>query len=57
MGAGLLFYIGVPLFFYLILVTILCVKIGDKTTWRMGWLMAAGLVFLPLGAFIVLLIP
>jgi uncharacterized membrane protein YgaE (UPF0421/DUF939 family) len=48
-GAGILI---VPLAVYAVLVTVLCVKVGDKTSWKVGWLMAAAVVFLPVGLFI-----
>ncbi|MFF5481018.1 hypothetical protein ACFY5C_27350 [Streptomyces sp. NPDC012935] len=44
-----------PLFFCLVLMTLF--KVGDKTSWKVGWLMATGLVFLPLALFIAFLIP
>lgn len=49
MGAGILI---VPLTFYLVLMTVLCVKVGDKTSWKVGWLMAAAGVFLPIAVLI-----
>ncbi|MEU3664098.1 hypothetical protein AB0E77_30810 [Streptomyces sp. NPDC032940] len=57
MGAGLLFFVSVPLFLYLLPMTWLCVKVGEKTSWRTGWAMAAAGIFLPLGLFIAFLIP
>jgi hypothetical protein len=44
MGAGLIL---VPLFFYLTLVVLLCVKVADRTSWKMGWLFAVALIFGP----------
>lgn len=49
--------IGVPLTVYLVLVTWLCVAVGDRTSWRVGWLMAVGGVFLPLALFVAMLLP
>lgn len=46
MGAGFIF-IFVPLFLYLTPVTLLCVKIADRTSWKMGLVFASGLIFLP----------
>lgn len=46
MGAGFLF-VFVPLFLYLTPVTFLCVKIADRTSWKMGLLFASVLIFLP----------
>ncbi|WP_330338041.1 hypothetical protein [Streptomyces sp. NBC_00557] len=48
MGSGLSF-IFIPLFLYVSLVVILCVKIADNTSWKMGWLFAAALIFFPAG--------
>lgn len=56
MGSGANIIIGVPLIFYLALMTLLCVKVGQKTSWKVGWLMAAGGIFLPLAMFIVFLV-
>ncbi|WP_329249275.1 hypothetical protein OG223_17950 [Streptomyces sp. NBC_01478] len=49
-GAG---FIVVPLFFYVTLCALLCVKIADKNTWKMGLLFATPLIFLP-AAFVVI---
>ncbi|WP_406172735.1 hypothetical protein [Streptomyces sp. NBC_00996] len=46
MGAGFIF-IFVPLFLYLTPTTLLCVKIADRTSWKMGLVFASGLIFLP----------
>lgn len=54
MGAGILI---VPLAVYLFFMTVLCVKVGDKTSWKVGWLLAAAGVFLPLGVVIAAIIP
>ncbi|GAA3855513.1 hypothetical protein GCM10023084_06880 [Streptomyces lacrimifluminis] len=54
MGAGILI---VPLAVYVALVTVLCVKVGDRTSWKMGRLMAAAVVFLPIGVVIAALVP
>ncbi|MEV0635250.1 hypothetical protein AB0I77_09850 [Streptomyces sp. NPDC050619] len=54
MGAGILI---LPLTVYVVLVTILCVKVGDKTSWKVGWLMAAAVVFLPVGVVIAAAVP
>ncbi|MEU0398314.1 hypothetical protein ABZ208_37345 [Streptomyces sp. NPDC006208] len=53
MGLGIII---VPLFLYLALMTLLCVKVGDKTSWKVGWLMAAGGVLLPLAMFVAFII-
>jgi len=45
-GAGFLF-IFVPLFLYLTPMTLLCVKIADRNSWKMGLVFASGLIFLP----------
>ncbi|WP_405774922.1 hypothetical protein [Streptomyces sp. NBC_01538] len=54
MGAGILI---VPLAVYVVLVTVLCVKVGAKTSWKVGWLMAAAAVFLPVGVVIAAIVP
>ena len=54
MGAGILI---VPLTVYLVLVTVLCVKVGDKSSWKVGWLMAAAVVFLPIAVVAAAVIP
>ena len=46
----------VPITIYLGLVTWLCVAVGDRTSWRVGWLMAAGGVFLPLALVVAFLV-
>jgi hypothetical protein len=46
MGSGLTF-VAIPLFLYLTPVVLLCVKVADKTSWKMGWLIAVGLIFAP----------
>ncbi|MFI6464469.1 hypothetical protein [Streptomyces sp. NPDC050528] len=50
MGSGITF-IFVPLFFYVPLAVLLCVKIAMKNSWKMGLLFAVALVFLPVGFF------
>jgi hypothetical protein len=50
MGSGITF-IFVPLFFYVILALLLCVKIAMKNSWKMGLLFAVPLIFLPVGFF------
>ncbi|MFF7452581.1 MULTISPECIES: hypothetical protein [unclassified Streptomyces] len=45
MGAGILL---VPLAVYVPLMALFCVKVGDKTSWKVGWAMAAACIFLPL---------
>ncbi|WP_162931276.1 hypothetical protein [Streptomyces sporangiiformans] len=57
MGSGATVIVGLPLFLYLGLVTLLCVKVGDKTSWKVGWLMAAGTVLLPLALFVAFVTP
>ncbi|MFI6093205.1 hypothetical protein [Streptomyces sp. NPDC051218] len=47
MGAGLLI-LSIPLFFYVVLASLFCVMIASKTSPKMGWLVAAGLVGMPL---------
>lgn len=54
MGAGILI---VPLTVYLLPMTLLCVKVGDRTSWKVGRLMAAVGVFLPLGVVVTALVP
>ncbi|WP_329336539.1 hypothetical protein OG866_20010 [Streptomyces sp. NBC_00663] len=54
MGAGILL---VPMTVYLILMSLFCVKVGDSSSWKVGWLMAAALVLAPLGVFVAFLIP
>ncbi|WP_158812214.1 hypothetical protein [Streptomyces fulvoviolaceus] len=54
MGAGILI---VPLTVYLVLMALLCVKVGDRTSWKVGWLMAAAGVFLPIGVAIAAIVP
>ncbi|WP_393083881.1 hypothetical protein [Streptomyces sp. LN704] len=49
MGSGLGF-IFIPLFFYVTLAALLCVKIAEKNSWKMGLLFAAVLIFLPAGS-------
>lgn len=53
-GAGILI---VPLTVYLALLTALCVKVGDKTSWKVGRLMAAAVVFLPIALVIAAVVP
>ncbi|MFE2421204.1 hypothetical protein [Streptomyces hokutonensis] len=48
MGSGITF-IFIPLFFYVTLVALLCVKIVEKNSWKMGLLFATVLIFLPAG--------
>jgi hypothetical protein len=57
MGSGANVIIAVPLFFYLALMTLFCVKVGDKTSWKVGWLMAGATVFMPLALYVAFLIP
>ncbi|MFI8531131.1 hypothetical protein ACIGMX_12865 [Streptomyces aquilus] len=54
MGAGILL---VPMTVYVVLMSLFCVKVGDSSSWRAGWLMAAATVILPLGLFVAFLIP
>lgn len=49
-GAG---FIVVPLFIYVVLCALLCVKIADKNSWKMGLLFAVPLIFLPAGFLVV----
>ncbi|MEV7891333.1 hypothetical protein ACWD3I_34605 [Streptomyces sp. NPDC002817] len=49
MGAGILL---VPMTVYVVLMALFCVKVGDKTSWKVGWAMAAACVFLPLALVI-----
>ncbi|WP_405820390.1 hypothetical protein OG241_32630 [Streptomyces sp. NBC_01390] len=46
MGAGLVVLV-IPLFLYLMLVTLLCVKVGNRTSRKMGWLFSVALIFGP----------
>jgi hypothetical protein len=46
MGAGLGLVL-IPLFFYLTAVVLLCVKVADRTSWKMGWVFAVALIFGP----------
>ncbi|MEV7891691.1 hypothetical protein ACWD3I_38540 [Streptomyces sp. NPDC002817] len=46
MGAGFLF-VFVLLFLYLTPMTLLCVKIADRNSWKMGLAFASVLIFLP----------
>ncbi|ELP63208.1 hypothetical protein ACKI1I_15020 [Streptomyces turgidiscabies] len=46
MGAGLVLLV-IPLFLYLVLVILLCVKVGVRVSRKMGWLFAVALVFGP----------
>ncbi len=57
MGSGVVVIVAVPLLFFLALMTLLCVKVGNKTSWKVGWLMAAGGAFFPLALFIAFLVP
>ncbi|MFG2030565.1 hypothetical protein [Streptomyces sp. NPDC048825] len=57
MGSGASVIIAMPLFLYLSLMALLCLKVGTKTSWKVGWLMAAGSVFMPLALFVAFLIP
>ncbi|MFF3686119.1 hypothetical protein [Streptomyces sp. NPDC002187] len=43
--------------FHLVLVSLLCVRVGDKTSWKVGRPMAVGGVLLPLAMYIAFLIP
>jgi hypothetical protein len=45
-GSGFLF-VFVPLFLYLTPVILLCVKIADRNSWKMGLAFASGLILLP----------
>ena len=49
-GAG---YIVIPLFFYVTLCALLCVKIADKNSWKTGLLFAVPLIFLPTAFFVI----
>ncbi|MFJ5267215.1 hypothetical protein [Streptomyces sp. NPDC088358] len=42
-------FIFIPLFFYVTLTALLCVKIAEKNSWKMGLLFATVLIFLPAG--------
>ncbi|MDX2546102.1 hypothetical protein ACOT81_27115 [Streptomyces sp. WI04-05B] len=44
MGAGVLIF---PLFLYMALVILLCVKVGARTSRKMGWLFSVALIFGP----------
>ncbi|MFF0159945.1 hypothetical protein ACFYRY_20780 [Streptomyces sp. NPDC005263] len=46
MGSGLAF-IFIPLFLYVTPVALLCVKVADRTSWKMGWLFATALILAP----------
>ncbi|WP_330288844.1 hypothetical protein [Streptomyces sp. NBC_00576] len=46
MGAGLVL-IFIPLFFYLTSAVLLCVKVADRTSSKMGWLFSVALIFGP----------
>ncbi|AZP19767.1 hypothetical protein ACIGMX_11355 [Streptomyces aquilus] len=46
MGAGFLI-VFVLLFLYLTPMTVLCVKIADRNSWKMGLVFASALIFLP----------
>ncbi|WP_369392383.1 hypothetical protein AB5J72_35955 [Streptomyces sp. CG1] len=48
MGSGFSF-IFIPLFFYVTLAVLLCVKIAEKNSWKMGLVFATALIFLPAG--------
>ncbi|MFY4721042.1 MULTISPECIES: hypothetical protein [Streptomyces] len=48
MGSGFTF-IFIPLFFYITLAVLLCVKIANNNSWKMGLLFATCLIFLPAG--------
>ncbi|MFF9803064.1 hypothetical protein ACF1G3_37440 [Streptomyces rochei] len=54
-GAGVI--IWAVFFFYVLVMAPFCILIGAKTSSRMGWLMAAPLIFLPLALLIAALIP
>ncbi|MFC4503628.1 MULTISPECIES: hypothetical protein [Streptomyces] len=46
MGSGLTLIL-IPLFLYVTPVVLLCVKIADRTSWKIGWLFAAALILAP----------
>lgn len=49
-GAG---FIVIPLFFYVTLCALLCVKIADTNSWKVALLFAVPLIFLPTAFFVV----
>jgi hypothetical protein len=53
-GAG---FVVVPLFVYFAMMVPFCVKVGDASSWRVGWLTATGLILLPLALFVAMAIP
>lgn len=57
MGSGASTIVLALFFFYALLVAPFCVLVGSRTSWRMGWLMSAPLIFLPLVLLIGFLIP
>ncbi|WP_187284402.1 hypothetical protein [Streptomyces sp. uw30] len=57
MGSGAGFIVFAVFFFYLLLMGPFCVLIGSRTSSRMGWLMSAPLIFLPLALLVGFLIP
>ncbi|EST18944.1 hypothetical protein M878_44315 [Streptomyces roseochromogenus subsp. oscitans DS 12.976] len=34
---------------YTLLMTLLCVFVGSRTSWRMGWLISVPVIFMPFG--------
>ncbi|MFF5523136.1 hypothetical protein [Streptomyces coeruleorubidus] len=54
MGAGVIIFV---FFFYVLLMAPFCILVGAKTSSRMGWLMATGLIVLPVTLLIAALIP
>jgi hypothetical protein len=55
LGAGVV--VLVVFWFYVPLMVPFCVLVGSRTSWRMGWLMSAPLIFLPLALLVGFLIP
>ncbi|MFF3336797.1 hypothetical protein ACFYWX_46160 [Streptomyces sp. NPDC002888] len=54
-GAGII--VLAVFFLYLLLMAPFCILVGSRTSWRMGWVMSAPLIFLPLALLIGFLVP
>ena len=56
MGPSASFIFIMTLFFYIALVTPLCVKVGSSTSRKLGWSLAVGLILPPLGLYVAFLV-
>ncbi|NUP16145.1 MAG: hypothetical protein HOZ81_08600 [Streptomyces sp.] len=54
MGIG---FLWVPLSLWVLLMVPFCLKVADKSSWRVGWLMATATILFPLALVVAVLIP